>query len=151
MSRTKFQQNLYIAHDLGDGQIVKLCFRCKHLKPIENYSPDTRRTDGKQGVCKNCFNISQNERRTPEQNRDNNLKTNYGIDDTIYKLMYKNQEGKCLICKQFSERLSVDHCHNYGHVRGLLCINCNMGIGNLQDNPLNTEMANRYITDIKKN
>ena len=39
----------------------------------------------------------------------------------------------CAICG-ITERLHIDHCHNSGDVRGLLCSNCNLGIGNLKDN-----------------
>jgi hypothetical protein len=45
------------------------------------------------------------------------------------------KEGKsCEICGRSDIRLHIDHCHTKGVFRGILCVNCNMGIGNLKDN-----------------
>jgi hypothetical protein len=44
----------------------------------------------------------------------------------------KKQGGKCAICRKVGARektLAIDHCHEAGHVRGLLCSNCNAGLG----------------------
>lgn len=51
----------------------------------------------------------------------------YGVCKEDFKYNY------CAICG-ITERLHIDHCHNSGDVRGLLCSNCNLGIGNLKDN-----------------
>jgi hypothetical protein len=59
-------------------------------------------------------------------------KRNYGISDEQYQQMLKEQEGGCAICGG-NRRLAVDHCHNTGKVRGLLCMYCNTGIGHLRD------------------
>jgi hypothetical protein len=47
--------------------------------------------------------------------------------------MEEKQEGKCLICKK-TGKLVVDHCHSTKKVRGLLCNNCNVGLGAFKDN-----------------
>jgi hypothetical protein len=51
--------------------------------------------------------------------------------------MLKDQRGRCAICKrtetQIGEKLFVDHCHKTGRVRGLLCRNCNSGLGFFRD------------------
>lgn len=69
--------------------------------------------------------------------------------------MYKNQKGRCAICKErgdvhelgFTGRqtLAIDHCHHTGIVRGLLCGNCNTGIGKLRDDPELLKVAMRYL------
>ncbi len=47
-----------------------------------------------------------------------------------------SQDGKCAICRIVPSRtMAVDHCHDTGAIRGLLCSNCNTGIGLLRDNP----------------
>lgn len=67
------------------------------------------------------------------------LKFTYGITLEDYNRILKEQEGKCAICgttepKGNGNRLHVDHDHNNGHIRGLLCHFCNTGIGLLKDN-----------------
>jgi len=66
------------------------------------------------------------------------LKYRYGITLNVYDEMYKNQSGKCAICKvegiKYSKKgLLVDHNHKTNEVRGLLCSSCNTGIGLLKD------------------
>jgi hypothetical protein len=78
-----------------------------------------------------------------EKKRHNNLMKNYGISLDDYLELLKTQNGVCAICKQPETKINrhgtlqplcVDHCHINGHVRGLLCSSCNLGIGNLKDN-----------------
>lgn len=68
----------------------------------------------------------------------------YGISWERYYEMYREQDGKCAICRRpgfmanrgpKNRRLAVDHDHNTGKVRGLLCVHCNSMIGYAQDNP----------------
>ncbi len=69
--------------------------------------------------------------------RDYWLKSNYGISLERYEKMYDKQRGNCLICNQEETvgnqygqyRLSIDHDHETGRVRGLLCNRCNRGLG----------------------
>jgi hypothetical protein len=78
------------------------------------------------------------------------MKRNYGISlDEYYKLV-KKQNGVCAICKQKQRagrktRLSVDHCHTTGKVRGLLCDTCNRSIGLLKDNIDVLQNAIQYL------
>lgn len=60
----------------------------------------------------------------------------YGISVEQYLAMVDRQEGRCAICKEPpSERspLCIDHCHDTGIVRGLLCKVCNLAVGNLRN------------------
>lgn len=63
----------------------------------------------------------------------------YGISAEEYWLLYGFQSGKCYICQRATgarKRLSVDHCHASGRIRGLLCGPCNRDVlGHLRDNP----------------
>lgn len=64
----------------------------------------------------------------------------YGISIDEYEKLYKEQCGKCKICgttdsKNYGLRLSVDHCHTEGSVRGLLCGICNRSLGGFKDDP----------------
>ena len=68
------------------------------------------------------------------------LKAKYGITPERYCEMFEAQGGVCAICKRCerrrtsSTRLAVDHDHETGRVRGLLCTTCNTAIGMLDDN-----------------
>lgn len=71
-------------------------------------------------------------------------KYNVSVDYIMSTL--KSQDGKCAICvKDIDESLCVDHCHATGRVRGLLCNNCNAGIGLLGDTVESIEAALRYL------
>lgn len=66
----------------------------------------------------------------------NNLRYRYGIELEEYEQMLEDQGGTCYICDNppGKYRLSVDHCHESGTVRGLLCHDCNHGLGKFKDN-----------------
>ena len=77
----------------------------------------------------------------------------YGIQPEIYyKLLYE-QESRCAICRQEEKKrnLSIDHSHKTGKVRGLLCSNCNRGIGFLKDNVQSLKNAIQYLAENKEN
>lgn len=66
------------------------------------------------------------------------LRNRYGLTGDDYARLYEAQNSGCAICGADHEptrRLSVDHDHDTGVVRGLLCSGCNAGLGGLQDNP----------------
>ena len=59
--------------------------------------------------------------------------------------MRERQKNVCGICKTPGKPLCVDHCHATGKVRGLLCRDCNLGLGNYKDNPVFTRAATAYL------
>jgi hypothetical protein len=68
-----------------------------------------------------------------------------------YEALHQAQGGKCLICKTSDPgghggKLHVDHSHETGKVRGLLCTNCNRGLGFFQDQIENLTAAINYLT-----
>lgn len=82
--------------------------------------------------------------------RDRNLILRYGITLAEYTKMMEERNGCCDICGKKENKLHVDHDHNTGIVRGLLCGNCNRAIGLLKDR---IEVAQKVITylDVHKN
>lgn len=64
-----------------------------------------------------------------------------------YAAMHADQDGKCAICSTPRSRLSVDHDHITGKNRGLLCSQCNWGLGQFRDNPQLLENAIRYLKE----
>lgn len=72
--------------------------------------------------------------KTPEQRRENRLKTRYSMTSEQWEALFASQGRVCAICQtESSKRLHVDHCHITGAVRGILCHTCNVGIGQLGD------------------
>jgi hypothetical protein len=79
--------------------------------------------------------------------REANLQRLYGITSSDFEKMVSAQAGKCAIClkEQQEEVLYVDHCHETGRVRGLLCRLCNFALSNLKDDPAAAARAARYL------
>ena len=75
----------------------------------------------------------------------------YGITADEYWAIYRYQQGRCFICQRATgvrKKLSVDHCHETGIVRGLLCQRCNRDIlGHLRDD---TDAFERCIDYLKQ-
>jgi len=96
----------------------------------------------------------KNLERVAFNNWTKNIKRYFGITPEDYELIYNNQEGCCAICKKHSStfriRLAVDHDHDTGEVRGLLCDRCNRGIGMLKDSPEICRQAAQYIEERKR-
>jgi hypothetical protein len=74
-----------------------------------------------------------------------NLKRRYNLEVEDYLTMVNNQQGACAICRQHAERLHVDHCHDTGQIRGLLCQNCNTALGKFHDNIEHLANAISYL------
>lgn len=65
-----------------------------------------------------------------------------------YVELLKRQPNVCAICGGKPKELMglhVDHCHTLGHDRGLLCMNCNVGLGFFGDNPARLREAAQYL------
>lgn len=65
----------------------------------------------------------------------------------IRRALYEKQRGICAICKRGDAALVVDHDHDTGFVRGLLCNSCNNGLGNFRDDPDVLANARDYLLD----
>jgi len=129
---------------------VKRCNRCGIEKPVEGFYRNSRSSDGLQGYCKQCDKIR---RETPERMEAKKHSAwlgqlkKYGITESEYNQMFSDQMGLCRICQkpEVDIRLAVDHDHETGKVRGLLCKRCNMAIGLLDDDPQIVTSAALYL------
>jgi hypothetical protein len=79
-------------------------------------------------------------------------KTTYKITKERFLELLAEQGGKCAICglpaKQFKDGRSgwaTDHCHGGGHFRGILCLQCNVGLGNFKDDIYRLRAALEYL------
>lgn len=90
---------------------------------------------------------------TPELEKARSLRDNFGISLDEYNQMLSAQNGVCAICKQPEthkrndkvKALAVDHDHGTGKIRGLLCADCNTGIGKLKDSVNVLQSAIDYL------
>lgn len=72
----------------------------------------------------------------------------YGITQEEFSIRLEAQQGQCLICGctfESAAEAMIDHDHERGHVRGLLCRLCNLGLGNFRDNPDALLTAAKYV------
>jgi hypothetical protein len=72
----------------------------------------------------------------------------YGLGAADVDTMLAEQDGRCAICAAvLDETPHIDHCHKTGRVRGLLCRNCNVGLGNFADDPERLRRAAEYLEE----
>lgn len=152
---------------------MKICTQCKQEKPYTEFhrtGSNTRAIGKVRAQCKLCTNynnqqrypfyhtknkdlISQRRKKRHFMVRRHTLKKLYGISEEIYNKLSEAQQNVCAICRQPETKLrfgtlcklSVDHDHETGSVRGLLCLNCNIGLGNFKENPTFLQAAATYI------
>lgn len=87
----------------------------------------------------------RNREEASKQGRANRLKQ-YGLTEADFDALLESQGGNCAICqREPSSRPHVDHDHDTGNVRGLLCGPCNRGIGYLGDSPDVVRRALEYL------
>lgn len=128
----------------------KRCSCCKQNKEVGQFFKEKAKPDGYSNYCKECTSIRGKVRyrekyplkdgtRSLFSLREWHLKTKYNITEDQYNNMLQEQSNRCLICNSESnaesKKFAVDHCHKTGKVRGLLCSECNSGIGFLKENP----------------
>lgn len=110
---------------------MKICNHCKEEKEFNEFHKHKLGVGGVRGTCKDCI-LNKKDRKAKQ------LKRRYGISYKEYNDIFNKQNGECAICKkhqsEFTISLAVDHDHVTKKVRGLLCYNCNMGLGRFQDN-----------------
>lgn len=108
------------------------CIVCKEHKPADGFRH--RANGSKCGDCRR------------EYERTRSLQRYYGITPEDYTRAYNHQKGKCWICHTEAETLVVDHNHaSKTGFRGLLCANCNTGLGMFKDEPLLLDRAKNYL------
>lgn len=80
---------------------------------------------------------------------NNHLKRNYGITFEDYNSMFNEQKGCCAICgthqSELKQKLCVDHNHETGEIRKLLCKKCNWVIGLVDENPQTLKIMIKYL------
>jgi hypothetical protein len=120
------------------------CTKCGVNKPIFDFH---KNSSGKYGVsqrCKVCMNaFARNDRK---ENHTDYYARKYKVSiDVIKAVLSKVTCEICGAAPKETKRNSIDHCHTTGIVRGLLCDECNKGLGHFKDNPTLLIKAKEYL------
>lgn len=144
---------------------MKTCTKCQIEKPLSSFHKDVKGILGVRSHCKECVKeynrrytqmyperrAAQNKKfraANPTYEQDRKRKHKYGVTPTDFQMMLDSQSGGCAICKKPVDRSGhLDHCHRTGKVRGILCSNCNRGIGHMQECPTILMSAIEYIKE----
>lgn len=134
-----------------DGK--KLCTPCNTWLPVDQFGVDSRYNRPKYS-CKRCdYERSMawaraHPERIRELQRRSKLRKQYGLSPERYEEL---AALGCFICERpdppSHTSWSVDHCHETNLIRGLLCHNCNLGLGNFQDSAELLRKAAQYLDD----
>jgi len=149
----------------------KECIACHRTKPIDDFFRDKRNTGqgGRSSSCKACSTKRRKQWRKKNGERERAYHKDYhqeharehtvakfarkaGVAFTVeeYAAMLTAQNGVCKVCQKPSsdgKSLAIDHCHATGKVRGLLCNNCNNGLGRFKDDPVLLRSAIQYLEE----
>ena len=118
---------------VADRTITQKCTMCGEVKYQTEFHKKSHSVDGFSKQCRTCEN--------PKKRSliFNWWLKQYGLTLELYNEMFTRQKGVCAICQQpetrnKTTRLSVDHDHLTGRIRGLLCHKCNVVLGLVDDN-----------------
>jgi hypothetical protein len=99
----------------------KICKQCQRGLPLEAFNLNRLSADGRQWTCKECKSEIERERI-------------YGLTGDQFDALLMSQGARCALCESpspggRSQKWHVDHDHETGRVRGLLCFACNIQLG----------------------
>lgn len=131
---------------------LKRCSRCELFLPHNDYNKNRNKL---RPECRDCRNRDEKPYRIAHKEqialamRKTKLKWKFGMTLEAYEKRYKEQSDCCLLCNrnrsEFKIALSVDHDHKTGKVRGLLCHDCNTGLGKFRDSAELLNKAAQYL------
>jgi len=118
------------------------CASCGEHKPAEQFGRESRGTSGLRARCKECTYWSA-------------AKSRYGVTKESFVALLASQGGKCALCHTREPTVrggsnvswNIDHCHETGRVRGILCSPCNLRLGHFKDN---VDMLQRAIDYLRR-
>ena len=127
----------------------RYCPSCQQVLPIKEFVRNRSTTSGIGSYCRPCQAKKSDEslKRVHGSARHYHLKRRYGLGADDVLAMLEAQDSACLVCRrQLTVGDShVDHDHETGSVRGILCFGCNGGLGQFGDDPEVLVRAARYL------
>jgi hypothetical protein len=132
---------------------MKTCTVCGKNKLLKEYLVCDKPSGRRRGDCKTCVAEKTKARQlaNPEKTAEIRLAANrkhkYGVTREQVLAMLEACNYTCMICPEPITYMTghVDHCHSSGKVRGMLCKNCNIGLGSFRDNTSYLESAIEYL------
>lgn len=135
---------------------MKKCGRCQETKPLDEFPLSKSGTHGRYGYCLPCkseYMREQARRRAADGSNARWLQAaaakRYGTTIEEIDRLTEEQEGRCAICggppTGNHGRLAMDHNHETGLFRGLICGHCNNGLGMFKDSPGLLRKAAEYL------
>ena len=124
---------------------------CPDCETIKDHSAFHKLKTGKSGLNVYCIACMRIRGSNNKEGRAHAIrKYKYGLTKQQFCDLIVAQDNKCRICyEDFGEALMsiprVDHCHNTGVIRGLLCFKCNTGLGMFCDDPEKMRSAIAYL------
>lgn len=155
---------------------MKTCAYCKEPKPLSEFGQSSRSKDGREYSCLECRRAicqqwrGRNQEKVAKKNARERASTRRlrpsrrevhwkSLPVAEYNALHDGQDGKCAICREPEtaahqsgqlKTLAVDHDHETGKIRGLLCSRCNTAIGLLRHNEQFVEAAGQYLRKHQK-
>ncbi len=130
---------------------MKTCTKCGIEKPLEEFTNRKSTVEGKYSQCTSCQSAykTQWKKDNADKHRNGVLMRLYGITLSDYNNFLEAQDDSCAVCKTHKDNvpknLHVDHCHETGKVRGLLCNHCNLMLGYAFDSVDTLKNAIEYL------
>lgn len=138
-------------------KLFRKCTICKIEKSIDNFYKDSGKTLGYGYKCKPCHDKEWRKRQAvrmadPEDHaylmRNRyfyTLKMKYGVTRDQFEDMIKKQDNRCAICLKILKKFVIDHNHETGKVRGILCWSCNTLLGMAGDDIAILKRSVKYL------
>lgn len=146
----------------------KKCTACGKRKEVtKNFYRHKGLKGGYYGQCKPCHKervkawaernygrymdyqrawAKNNRKRVADAARRYRYRKKYGMTEAEVVELFETQEGRCRICRDKPKRPHVDHCHKTNKVRGILCGQCNIGLGMFKDDVKRLRAAIAYLS-----
>ena len=132
---------------------MKTCSRCGVEQPLSDYHFD-KRYNKPRSYCKSCQREmgrewrAKNADKVREANKryalTHKLKHKYNLTEDEYRQALEDSKGRCQICCK-ERKLFIDHCHETGKFRGLICSQCNSALGLMEDSVDRLQSAQDYL------
>jgi len=132
-----------IRNPVKDGLVTCVC--CDQQKDTAQFYPRSGKQVGKpRRECIDCHSLLSRKKHIVSKCRE------YGLGECQINLILRLKQISCWICKTKVAKFHIDHCHATNKFRGLLCSNCNSGIGLLGDDAGRLQRAAQYVSEFQQ-
>ncbi len=133
---------------------MRRCSNCNRLLPVSQFHWANKARTYRRLDCRDCCTEKRQTRMKDPiklkkyriDHRYAVIKHKYGITRLEVDALLASQRFQCAICQNpIGLSSAFDHCHKSGKVRGILCRQCNSGLGMFRDDPIVLDSATRYL------